>query len=123
MENSIFNFETLVAYQRGMDLVEHVYTLLKKFPREEQYALCDQLRRSVTSVPSNIAEGMGRYSNKEKVYFIEISYASLMEVYCQLNIARRLGYISEEELSGLRVEIENIARPTSGLRSSLFPKP
>lgn len=117
----IFNFENLAAYQRSMDLVEHIYTLLRKFPREEQYALCDQLRRSVTSIPSNIAEGMGRYSNKEKVHFIEIAYASLMEVYCQLNISKRLGYITEAELSELRLEIQDIARPTSGLRNSLIP--
>lgn len=106
-----------------MDLVEHVYALLKTFPKEEQYALCDQLRRAVVSVPSNIAEGMGRYSNKEKVHFLEISYGSLMETYCQLNIAKRLGYISEEVLKGLASEIENIARPLSGLRGSLIPKP
>ena len=117
----IFNFENLAAYQRSMDLVEHIYTLLRKFPREEQYALCDQLRRSVTSIPSNIAEGMGRYSNKEKVHFIEIAYASLMEVYCQLNISKRLGYITEAELSELRLEIQDIARPTSDLRNSLIP--
>lgn len=122
MDNNIFHFENLVAYQRGMDLVEHVYALMKKFPREEQYALCDQLRRSVVSVPSNIAEGMGRYSNKDKAHFVEISYSSLMEVFCQLNIAKRLGYITDEELSVVRLEIENIARPTSGLRSSLLPK-
>lgn len=121
--SDIFNFETLAAYQRGMDLVEHVYALLKTFPKEEQYVLCDQLRRAVVSIPSNIAEGMGRYSNKEKVHFLEISYGSLMETYCQLNIAKRLGYISEEVLKGLASEIENIARPLSGLRSSLIPKP
>lgn len=106
-----------------MDLVEHVYILLKKFPKEEQYAICDQLRRAVVSVPSNMAEGLSRYSAKEKVHFVEISYGSLMEVYCQLNIAQRLGYISGDELSGLKVEIENIARPLSGLRNSLNPKP
>ena len=123
MDNNIFSFENLAAYQRSMDLVEHVYTLLKKFPKEEQYAICDQLRRAVVSVPSNMAEGLSRYSAKEKVHFVEISYGSLMEVYCQLNIAQRLGYISGEELAGLKVEIENIARPLSGLRNSLNPKP
>lgn len=60
--DNIFHFENLVAYQRGMDLVEHVYILLKKFPKEEQYALCDQLRRAVVSVPSNIAEGPNPYT-------------------------------------------------------------
>lgn len=120
---SIFNFENLAAYQRSMDLVEKVYGLLRKFPKEEQYALCDQLRRAVVSVPSNIAEGLSRLSPKEEVRFIEISYGSLMETYCQLNIAKRLGYISDEELKIMVADIENIAKPLSGLRKSLNPQP
>ena len=118
-----FGFEKLAAYQRAMDLVEKVYALLKMFPKEEQYALCDQLRRAVVSVPSNIAEGLSRLSKKEEVHFIEISYGSLMETYCQLGIAKRLGYISEEDYKGLVVDIENIAKPLSGLRRSLNPHP
>lgn len=117
----IFNFENLVAYQRAMDLVESVYELLKKFPKEEQYALCDQLRRAVVSVPSNIAEGKSRISHKEQQHFIEISYGSLMETYCQLDIAKRIGYLSEEEFVKVKCDIENIARPLSGLYKSLTP--
>lgn len=60
-------YRKLIAYTKARDLVIHVYSLLKKFPKEEQYALCDQLRRAVVSVPSNIAEGMGRMSQKEMV--------------------------------------------------------
>ena len=120
---NIFGFENLAAYQRSMNLVEKVYGLLKQFPSEERYALCDQLRRAVVSVPSNIAEGLSRLSPKEEVRFIEISYGSLMEVYCQLNIAKRLNYISEDELGGLVKDIEDIARPLSGLRKSLNPQP
>lgn len=120
---NIFGFENLAAYQRLMNLVEKVYGLLKQFPSEERYALCDQLRRAVVSVPSNIAEGLSRLSPKEEVRFIEISYGSLMEVYCQLNIAKRLNYISEDELGGLVKDIEDIARPLSGLRKSLNPQP
>ena len=117
------SFRKLNAYIFAKDLVKQVYKLLEKFPREEQYALCDQLRRAVVSVPSNIAEGMGRFSNKEKAHFVEIAYASLMEVFCQLNIAHRLGYISAEELAGFRREIEEVAKPLSGLRKSLLSTP
>ena len=121
--SEIFNFENLVVYQRSLVLVEHIYLLSQKFPKEEMYALNSQIRRAAVSVPSNIAEGMSRYSNKEKGHFIEISYSSLMEVYCQLNIAKRLNYISDKELIDITEEIKNIARPLSGLRNSLNPKP
>lgn len=121
--NEIFSFENLVVYQRSLDFVEHVYLLLQKFPKEEVYSLGNQIRRASVSVPSNIAEGMSRFSDKEKIHFIEISYSSLMETYCQFNIAKRLNYISEEDLMAIIEEIKNIARPLSGLRKSLNPKP
>lgn len=111
-----FHFENLAAYTRAMDLVEEVYAVLKTFPTEERFALCDQLRRAVVSVPSNMAEGLSRMSNKDKAHFIEISYGSLMEVFCQLSIAKRLNYITEEKLMEFRGMIEGIAKPLSGLR-------
>ena len=117
--SNIFGFENLAAYQRAMDLVDKVYDLLRGFPSEEKYALCDQLRRAVVSVPSNIAEGLGRLSGKEQVRFIEISYGSLMEVYCQLTIAKRRNYITEELFRALAKDIEDISRPLSGLRKSI----
>ena len=116
MNNNIFGFENLAAYQRALDLVDKVYDLMKGFPSEEKFALCDQLRRAVVSVPSNIAEGLGRMSGKEQVRFIEISYGSLMEVYCQLTIAKRRQYISEEVFKGLAKDVADIAKPLSGLR-------
>ena len=114
--NNIFNFEDLAAYQRAMDLVDKVYDLMKGFPSEEKFALCDQLRRAVVSVPSNIAEGLGRMSEKEQVHFLEISYGSLMETYCQLSIAKRRHYITEAQFEELAKLIADIARPLSGLR-------
>lgn len=112
-----FAFESLEAYQVSRTLVKDVYYLLRTFPKEEQYALCDQLRRAAVSVPSNIAEGMTRSSNKEKAHFIEIGYGSLMEVYCQLQLATDLGYISEQQLSNQRETIQHISRLLSGLRN------
>lgn len=123
MNNNIFGFENLAAYQRAMDLVDKVYDLMKGFPAEERYALCDQLRRAVVSVPSNIAEGLGRISSKEQVRFLEISYGSLMETYCQLTIAKRRNYITEDQFRDVVESIETIARPLSGLRKSLNPQP
>jgi len=114
-----FSFEDLNAYKFGRALVKSVYLLMRKFPREEQYALCDQLRRAVVSVPSNIAEGMSRTSPKEQVHFLEISYGSLMEVLCQLSLANDLGYISPEELKEQRSHISDTAKILSGLRASI----
>lgn len=92
-------FGDLEVYKQWKLVVLEVYRLVKKFPKEEQYALCDQLRRAAVSITSNIAEGSGRASYKEKIHFLEISYASLMEVLSQLDIAHDLGYISTEEFN------------------------
>jgi len=110
-------FRDLEAYKESKKLVKEVYRLLKKFPREEQYALCDQLRRAAISVTSNIAEGSGRTSIKEKVHFIEFSYGSLMEVLSQLDIATDLGYITVEEFNNFEVMEDKVASLISGLRA------
>lgn len=115
--NEIFNYRKLIAYQRAKTLVKEVYRLLRKFPKEEQYALCDQLRRAVTSVTSNIAEGTNRSTYPDKVHFLEISYGSLMEVSSQMEVAGDLGYISTDDLSQIDELIITIAKPLSGLRS------
>lgn len=91
---SDFSFFDLRVYKESKELVRVVYELLDKFPKYEMYALSDQLRRSITSVPSNIAEGSGRASYKEKIHFTEIAYGSLTEALCQLDIAKDLRYIT-----------------------------
>ena len=113
-------YRKLKVYEKATALVVHVYALLKKFPKEEQYALCDQLRRAVVSIPSNIAEGVGRISNKERAHFFEIAYGSLLEVNCQLDVAKLLGYITVEELENIDAESIELARMLSGLRASIL---
>ena len=93
----IFGYRKLIAYQRAKEIVKRTYKLLKKFPVEERYAMCDQLRRAVLSITSNIAEGVNRFSVKDKAHFIEIAYGSLMEVSSQIEIAEELEYISTED--------------------------
>ena len=124
MENQkeIFNYRKLVAYQRAKEMVRITYMLLKKFPREEQYALCDQLRRAAVSVTSNIAEGTNRQTYPDKIHFLEIAYGSLMEVHSQMDVACDLGYITAYDLSLLESSIVGVARPLSGLRSSYQEK-
>src|SRR3712207_2809721 len=75
-----FYYKKLEVYQHSKELVTAVYQLLAHYPAIEKHSLCDQLRRAVISVPSNIAEGFGRVSSKEKIHFLEIAYGSLMEV-------------------------------------------
>ena len=111
------NYRTLVAYTEAKELVKIVYALLKKFPKEEQYAICDQLRRAVISIPSNIAEGMGRFSQKEQVHFIEIAFGSLMEVGAQMDVACDLNSISVKDLDIVDQKIDVVASLLSGLRN------
>jgi len=113
-----YQFEKLNAWQESRKMVLAVYQLVKKFPPEERYALCDQLRRAVISIPSNIAEGNGRMAIKEQIHFLEIAYGSVMEVYCQLQLAVDLDYISDEEFKQIKPLIYNTSKLISGLRSS-----
>lgn len=117
-----YSFENMKAWQEARKLVVEVYRLLDEFPKLEQYALCDQIRRAIVSVPSNLAEGSGRISLKEQLHFYEISYGSLMEAYNQLIIAVDLSYIDESRLEGLLPKIDEVARLINGLRSSLLKK-
>lgn len=117
-----YAFENLSAWKESRKLVMIVYQLLDRFPKFENYALCDQIRRSIVSVPSNLAEGSGRISAKEQLHFYEISYGSLMEAYNQLILAADLKYIGEDNLKELRPQIDSVARMLNGLRSSLLKK-
>ena len=113
-----FSFERLEVWQEARKLVVDAYNLVRKFPKEERYALGDQIRRAVVSIPSNIAEGSGRVSLKEKMHFVEIAYGSLMEVYCQLQIAVDLKFIDEIELEKIRTRFSLISSMLTGLRSA-----
>ncbi|QFR42541.1 four helix bundle protein [Sulfurimonas xiamenensis] len=89
------DYKDLNIWKESMDLVENVYRLVKLFPKEEIYALTDQLKRAVVSVPSNIAEGQNRNTDKEFVQFLYIALGSASEVETQLLIAKRLNYLQK----------------------------
>ena len=118
----MYAFEKMNALQEARKLVVEVYQLLEDFPNIEKYVLCDQIRRAIISVPSNLAEGSGRISIKEQLHFYEISYGSLMESYNQLIIAADLNYIGKENLKDIQPQIDVVARMLNGLRSSLKKK-
>ena len=115
----MFSFRKLIVYNEARALVKEVYILMSLFPKEEKYALCDQLRRSSISVPANIAEGMGRRSKREQIHFLEIAFGSLMETFCHIEIARDLGYITEEQFNEKERQIELISKKLSKLTSSI----
>ena len=117
----VFGYRKLIAYQKGKEVVKKTYMLLKKFPSEERYALCDQLRRASVSITSNIAEGVNRYSVKDKAHFIEMAFGSLMEVSSQFEIAEELGYITVVERMSIDELIREEARLLSGLQNSYKP--
>ena len=119
----VFGYRKLIAYQKAKEVVKRTYKLLKKFPAEERYAMCDQLRRASVSITSNIAEGINRYSVKEKAHFIEMAYGSLMEVSSQFEIAEDLGYITTDDRMSMDELIKDVARLLSGLQKSYKPLP
>lgn len=117
-----YSFEKLNVWQEAKKLVVDVYHLLDEFPKFEKYALCDQIRRAVVSVPSNIAEGSGRKSLKEQIRFLEISYGSMMETFNQLLIAIDLTYITEESVEAIKPRIDAVAKMINGLSNSYSAK-
>lgn len=111
------DYKDLNVWNESMDLVENIYNLLKQLPKEETYALSDQLRRAVVSIPSNIAEGQNRNTQKEFIQFLYIALGSVSEVETQILIAQRLNYLNyiENELK----QITKIRKMINALINSL----
>ena len=114
-----FFYKKVDAYHLAKEYVLYVYSLLKNYPQHENHALCDQIRRAAISIPSNIAEGLGRTAVKERIHFLEIAFGSLAEVSCQLDISEALGYITAEELEEAEIKAERLSKVMSGLKSYL----
>lgn len=119
MPDGTFSFENLRVYKAARELVKSIYLVQNKFPKEERYALGDQVRRAAVSITANLAEGSGRQSVKEKIHFIEIAFGSMTEVFCELQIACDLNYIKTEEFDALRPQFTDVAKMLSGLRNTL----
>ena len=113
------NHKDLDAWKRSVDLVIKIYDITKQFPKEEMFGIVNQMRRSAVSVPSNIAEGCARYSDKDTLRFIDIAFGSIAELETQLIIAEQLGYCESNELLD---DIDKIEKLLSGLRRHLKNK-
>ena len=114
-----FSYRKLNVYQLSKSLVTDVYKIVETFPKTETYALCDQMRRAVISIPSNIAEGTSKASPKEQFHFIEIAYGSLMEIMCQTEIAFDQHYITQDDLSLIEEKVVSIYKMLSSMQSTL----
>jgi four helix bundle protein len=113
------SYKDLLVWQKAMDLVVETYQLSKMFPKEELYALTNQVRRAAVSVPSNIAEGQARQSKAEFRNFLSIAQGSLAEVETQLLIAQRLNYLTEAELQKAMQLREEVSKMLVALRRSV----
>lgn len=112
-------FRDLVVWQRAMGLARDIYSVTQHFPRKEAYGLTSQLCRAAVSVPSNIAEGHGRLSDKSFVLFLTQARGSLYEVETQLELAQSFGYAEEETCKRLLADSAEIGRMLNGLISKL----
>ena len=118
----VASFRELLVWQRGMDLVVSVYQASGRFPKVETFGLTAQVRRSVISVPSNIAEGHTRESTKEFLNHPSMAQASLAEVQTQVEIAGRLEYLNPDEVTDLIGQATVLAKQLFALRNALVKK-
>ncbi len=116
------SYRELVVWQKAMDLVESVYRATHGFPKEELYCLTSQIRRAAISIPSNIAEGQGRRTTRDFLYFLSVARGSLKELETQVLIAERLQYLDQEQRSRLIQQADEVSRLLSGLTNSLRAK-
>ncbi|TLX73230.1 four helix bundle protein [Labilibacter sediminis] len=117
-----YNFEKLEIWQLSRQLVKNIYSITQHFPEEEKFGLTSQLRRAAVSISSNIAEGNGRHSNKDKARFIEMAFSSLLEVINQLILSNDLGFINNNVLIELRKEITELSNKINAFHKRLLEK-
>ncbi len=113
------SYRDLIAWRKAMRLVSEIYQVTGLFPRDELYALTNQLRRAAVSVPSNIAGGQARLSRKEFHHFLSLARGSLVEIETQLIIAQNLGYLIPDQSHPLLAEAAELGRILNGLIASI----
>ena len=115
-------YRELKVWQKAMDLVEYTYSLIGCLPQNEKYALSDQMRRAVVSIPSNIAEGRGRDTDKEYIYFLVVARGSKFELETQILICERLNYITAEQAEKALMMCDEVGKILNSLIHSLKAK-
>lgn len=114
-------FEDLHAWRLAMDLVVDVYQQTLAWPKDERFGLTSQIRRAATSIPSNIAEGKGRASDREFIRFLNYARGSLYEVQTQVQVARRLNYLTESAARALEKQTAEVGKVLNGLIHAVMP--
>lgn len=121
-DGSIRDYRDLVVWQKAMELVVECYRATGAFPKNETYGLASQLQRAAVSVPANIAEGRGRQHTGEFLQFVGMAYGSLCEVETHVELARRLGHVSDVEAEALLRTAHHVRRLLHGLQQALARK-
>lgn len=113
------NFKNIIAWQKARTLVKETYLVTSKFPKEELYGLTSQVRRSVVSIASNIAEGSGRNSDKDFSRFLDMAIGSSFELETQLILGLDLNYILMEELTSISEKVIEVQKLIYGFQKTL----
>ncbi len=113
------SYKELIVWQKSMTAAKEVYFVVKRLPKEESFALSDQMRRAAVSIPSNIAEGYGRDSDTEFARFLKIAHGSLTELETQLILCTNIGYLSDEDITPVMNILDEIGKMISSLLTKL----
>lgn len=115
----ISNYKQLVVYQKAYQMALETYKLTNNFPGEEKNSLASQLQKAAVLIPANIAEGFGRFSVKEFIYFLRISLGSLNQVRVYYDLAKDLSYIKQEDFARMNTELDAISKMLNKLIKNL----
>ena len=116
------DYKELVVWQKSMQIVKNIYSLIRNLPKEEQYGLSDQMRRAAVSIPSNIAEGFGRHAAKDYCRFLSIARGSKYELETQIDICMMLGYLCENDVNETLSLLDEVGKMLNSLINKLASK-
>lgn len=114
----LFSFEKLNVWQKSRELSKTIYNITKSFPDDERFGLTSQMRRSAISISSNIAEGTGRHTNKDKARFTEIAYGSVLELLNQVILSHNMEFLSDTDYATTRLSINEISAMLNALHKA-----
>ncbi len=116
------SYKDLDVWNKGIEIVDHVYEITSQFPKEETYGLAAHMQKTAISIPSNVSEGHARQHTREYQQFCHIALGSCAELFTQLTIAKRRSYVSEQDFAKLEDELDHETRMLQNLIGSLKDK-